>query len=80
MTGIGPDFRLAFRMLGRNPGFTAVTILSLALGIGTTTAMFSLVYAVLIHPYPYRDVDRLANPFIYTRAGGPYWFTLTGSQ
>ena len=50
------------------------------LGIGTTTAMFSLVYSVLIHPYPYRDADRLANPFYVTNSGGPYWFTLTGSQ
>ena len=56
------DIRYGLRALRRNPGFTAVAVLSLALGIGATTAMFSLIYAVLLHPFPYAGADRIMNP------------------
>jgi predicted permease len=46
-------------MMSARPGFTAVAILSIALGIGATTTIFSVVYAVLIDPYPYRSADRI---------------------
>ena len=59
---IGGDIRYGLRALRRNPGFAAVAVLSLALGIGATTAMFSLIYAVLLHPFPYADADRIMNP------------------
>jgi predicted permease len=59
---IGGDIRYGLRALRCNPGFAAVAILSLALGIGATTAMFSLIYAVLLHPFPYADADRIMNP------------------
>lgn len=55
------DFRYALRQSGRSPAFSVTTILSLALGIGATVAVFSVVYGVLLHPFPYRDVDRLCN-------------------
>jgi predicted permease len=59
---LGGDIRYGLRGLRRNPGFGAVAVLSLALGIGATTAMFSLIYAVLLHPFPYVGADRIMNP------------------
>jgi len=55
------DVRFAFRQLLRNPGFAAVAVLTLALGIGANTAIFSVVVSILIRPYPYPKPDRVVN-------------------
>src|SRR5688572_13694029 len=55
------DLRLAFRQLWRNPGFSAVVIVTLALGIGGTTAVFSVLQAVLLAPLPYEEPGRLVR-------------------
>jgi predicted permease len=59
MTGLTNDLRLTFRRFRKNPGFTVAIVLTLALGIAATTAIFSLVEGVLLRPLPFKDPDRL---------------------
>src|SRR2546426_7443796 len=63
MTGLYQDLRYALRQLRKTPGFPAVTVITLALGIGATTAIFSVVYGVLLRPLPYTDPSRIMAVF-----------------
>src|ERR1044072_4302761 len=63
------DLRYSARQLLKNPGFTLTAVLSLALGIGATTAMFSVIHAALIAPYPFRDAERIVRMSVRTKDG-----------
>jgi predicted permease len=74
------DLRYGGRLLLSKPGFTAVAILSIALGIGATTAIFSVVYAVLINPYPYRSADRIGQLFLTGKKDSMRGFSVSKAQ
>lgn len=69
MESLLQDLRFTFRQLWNNKGFAVTAIVSLALGIGATTAVFSVVYGLLIDPYPYRDADRMIHVQMLDTAG-----------
>jgi predicted permease len=72
------DIRYGLRMAFKSPGFVAIAVLSIALGIGATTAIFSVVYAVLVDPYPYRDADRIGFVQLFNAKGdqGPVGYSM----
>ena len=74
------DLRYFLRQAVKNPGFTATAVISLALGIGATTAVFSVVYAALINPYPYPAADRIVRLTIASKIREDYWANLNGPQ
>jgi putative ABC transport system permease protein len=75
------DLRYAFRQFSNHPGFALTAVLSLALGIGAAVSVFSIVYAVLMNPWPYAGADRVCNISLLNKAGeGDNWSGLTGPQ
>ena len=79
---LGGDFEFGLRSLWRQPSFSCVAVLSLALGIGATTAMFSLIYAVLLDPFPYADAEHIVNPVVIDQEhpDTTTWFSMTEAQ
>jgi putative ABC transport system permease protein len=74
------DFRFSLRQLFKSPGFALTAVLSLALGIGATTAVFSVVYAILMNPYPYAASDRMIHMRLLDNSQQERGFGLTGAQ
>jgi len=69
MESVLQDLRFTTRQLLKNKGFTLTAVLSLALGIGATTAVFSVVYGVLMDPYPYKDANRMVHVELFDNSG-----------
>ena len=61
MNGLIQNLRHALRLLRKNIGFAAVALITLALGIGASTAIFSVVYGVLLRPLPYENPDQIVR-------------------
>ena len=74
------DLRYSLRQLIRSPGFALTAILSLALGIGATTAVFSVIYAALMNPYPYPAAGRIVRMTVQPKTGQVQTINLTGPQ
>jgi predicted permease len=80
MQSLFQDIRYGFRQLIKMPGFTLTAVISLALGIGATTAVFSVVYAILMDPYPYKAPDRMIHMRLLTPTDDTRGFGVTGAQ
>ena len=74
------DLRYSARQLAKSPGFTLTAVLSLALGIGATTAVFSVIYAALLNPYPFSAADRIMRLAVRNTAGNVELVNLNPEQ
>ncbi|WP_254062051.1 ABC transporter permease [Acidobacterium sp. S8] len=74
------DFRYSVRQCIRHPAFTFTAVLSLGLGIGATTAVFSVIYAALMNPYPYKAADRIVRLVVKSKADEDGMMNLNGPQ
>jgi putative ABC transport system permease protein len=80
MSTLLQDFRYAGRQLFKNPGVSITAVLSLALGIGATVSVFSIIYSVLMNPWPYQGADRIANIALLDKSGHGEEYGLNGPQ
>jgi predicted permease len=74
------DVRYGIRQLRKSPGFALIAVLSLAVGIGAATAVFSIVYATLLHPYPFRDWERLVTLTVNDKSDNTRFVRINGEQ
>lgn len=80
MQTVFQDLRYSLRQYVKSPGFTLTAVISLALGIGATTAVFSVIYAALMNPYPYPEAGRIVRLTVQSKAGPGDWVNLNGPQ
>src|SRR5437588_873386 len=80
MRTVAQDLRYSVRQLVSRPGLTLTALVSLALGIGATPAVFSVIYAALIDPYPFVGADRIVRLTMQSKAGQGDWVNLNGPQ
>lgn len=74
------DLRFSYRELRKKPDFALTAILSLALGIGAATAVFSVLYGILANPFPYQGANRMINLRVLNESGNERWIGITGPQ
>ena len=80
MQSLISDLQYSARELRKRPGFVLTAVVSLALGIGATSAVFSVIYAVLIDPFPYPGAERMTEPRLLDKAGEQRFVGLSGPQ
>ena len=80
MQNVLQDLRFAWRELRRRPGLALTAIISLTLGIGATTAVFSVIYGLLVNPFPYQGADRMIYLIVVNENGNNRGFSVTGPQ
>jgi predicted permease len=74
------DLRFSCREWSKRPGLALTAIVSLALGIGATTAVFSVIYALLVNPFPYYAANRMVELVLQNERGEEWWLGITGAQ
>src|SRR5258708_39885654 len=80
MRTVVQDLQYSVRQLVRSPGLALTALVSLALGIGATTAVFSVIYGGLINPYPFTAADRIVRLTMQSKAGPAGLINLKGAQ
>src|SRR6185312_5714755 len=80
MQTLWQDLRFALRQVWKNPGFSLTAILSLALGIGATVSVFSVLYGAVIDPWPYAGFDRVCQINTVRKTGNESGTGITGPQ
>src|SRR3984893_14309777 len=80
MKGMLQDLRFSSRVLRKKPDFALTAVISLTLGIGATTAVFSVIYGLLANPFPYQGANRMIFLNVLNESGNSRGFGVTGSQ